>query len=302
MLKYKADIKTLIYLVMVTAILFVQWQVGFHVLLYVLSLWLAVAVAVIAHNHNHVPMWKSAFLNHVTDYWITLFYGFPAFAWTPTHNKNHHKFNNREGDYTITYRLSEHNNIFTLLSYPSISSYYQQSPLINHLKHLWKNKRRHFYLAIFQYVALGLFILTALIIDWRKALLYVVIPQQFALFTVLIFNYIQHVHADEESPYSHSRNFVSKFTNVALFNNGFHTVHHLRASTHWSLLPKEHEKIKHLIAPHLNQDVILFYLFRAYILGPFSRRFKTKSMRLERKAKQRAAAMQNEMGVAQPIG
>jgi beta-carotene hydroxylase len=285
-LKYRADVKTLIFLSLATAILFIQWSVGFNYILYFCSLYLGVIVAVIAHNHNHVPMWKSSVLNHITDYWITLFYGFPAFAWTPTHNKNHHKFNNRKGDYTITYRLSESNNILTLLSYPSVSSYFQQSPIMIHLRHLWANKRAKFFLAIGQYVALGIFIGIALFIDWRKALLYIVVPQQFALFTVMVFNYIQHVHADEESDYNHSRNFVSKFTNFMMLNNGYHTVHHLRASMHWSKLPEAHEKIKHLIEPHLNEKLIWVYLFKAYIAAPFISRFRTISMRLARKSRE----------------
>jgi len=291
MLKFKADIKTLIFLSLATAILFVQWNMDFNIVLYFVAIYLAVTVAVIAHNHNHVPMWKSSVLNHVTDYWITLFYGFPAFAWTPTHNKNHHKFNNREGDYTITYRLSERNNILTLLSYPSVSSYFQQHPIMIHLRALWANKRSKFYLAIFQYVALGIFIGIALYIDWRKALLYVIIPQQFALFTVMVFNYIQHVHADEESTYNHSRNFVSRFTNFMMFNNGLHTVHHMKASMHWSELRAAHEKIAHLIEPHLNQSTIWGYLFKSYIIAPFSKRFRTISMRLARKASKKEMAL-----------
>jgi fatty acid desaturase len=233
-------------------------------------------------------MWKSKLLNDITDYWITLFYGFPAFAWTPTHNKNHHKFNNREGDFTITYRVSEKNNIFTLLSYPSISSYFQQNPIVVYLKFLWKNKRSKFYISIFQYVALGLFIIIALLIDWKKALLYVIIPQQFALFSVLIFNYIQHVHADEESDYNHSRNFVSPTTNFLLFNNGFHTIHHFRASIHWSETPEAHKKIDHLIAPHLKERGFWPYIIKAYIIAPFNKTFRTKSMRLDRIAKERS--------------
>lgn len=287
MLKYKADIKTLIFLIMTTAMLFVQWNFGFHPLLYIFSLYLAVTVAVIAHNHNHVPMWKSKLLNDITDYWITLFYGFPIFAWTPTHNKNHHKFNNREGDFTITYRVSEKNNIFTLLSYPTISSYFQQNQIVMYLKFLWNNKRSKFYLSIFQYVALGLFIIIALLIDWKKAILYVIIPQQFALFSVLIFNYIQHVHADEESDYNHSRNFVSPTTNFLLFNNGFHTIHHFRASIHWSETPEAHKKIDHLIEPHLKERGFWPYIIKAYIIAPFNNTFRTKSMRLERLARQK---------------
>ncbi|MEI9933680.1 MAG: hypothetical protein WDM71_02250 [Ferruginibacter sp.] len=66
----------MLYLLMVTGILFYQWHFGFNIAVYIFALYLAVSVAVIAHNHNHVPIWKSDFLNHVTDYWITLFYGF----------------------------------------------------------------------------------------------------------------------------------------------------------------------------------------------------------------------------------
>ncbi|MEZ4689132.1 MAG: fatty acid desaturase [Ignavibacteria bacterium] len=286
MLKFKADIKTLIYLCLTTAMLFIQWNFGFHPVTYIISLYLAVTVAVIAHNHNHVPMWKSKILNDITDYWITLFYGFPAFAWTPTHNKNHHKFNNKEGDFTITYRVSEKNNIFTLLSYPSISSYFQQNPIVVYLKFLWNNNRKKFFISIMQYVALGLFIIIALLIDWKKAILYVIIPQQFALFSVLIFNYIQHVHADEESDYNHSRNFVSPMTNFLLFNNGFHTIHHYRASIHWSETPEAHKKIDHLIAPHLKERGFWPYIFKAYLISPFKKTFRTRSMRLDRIAKE----------------
>jgi beta-carotene hydroxylase len=286
MLKYRADIKTLVYLLLSPVLVFIQWKIGFHWLLYVVALYFAVSVSVIAHNHNHVPIWKSPFLNHITDYWITLFYGFPIFAWTPTHNKNHHKFNNRDGDYTITYRISESNNLLTLLSYPSISSYFQQSPILNYLRYLWVNKRKRFYIAIFQYVALGLYIAITLFIDWRKSLLYVIIPQQVALFSVMVFNYIQHVHADEESKYDHSRNFVSWYTNFMLFNNGYHTAHHHRASTHWSKIPEAHKQIAHLIDPKLQEGYIWGFLFKSYLLSPFMSIFKTRSMRLVRKAKE----------------
>jgi len=289
-LKFKADIKTLIFLALTTSILFVQWKYGFHVWLYILALYLEVTVAVIAHNHNHVPMWKSKFLNHVTDYWITLFYGFPAFAWTPTHNKNHHKFNNREGDYTITYRISEKNNVFTLLSYPSISSYFQQHPIAIHLRNLWATNKKKFFIAVGQYAALVLFIGIALLINWKKAILYIVIPQQFSLFSVMVFNYIQHVHADEESKFNHSRNFVSKSTNFLLFNNGYHTAHHHRASIHWSELPEAHAKLLPHIDPRLNEEGFWSYIIKAYVIAPFYRKFKMNSMRLARKAKESLAA------------
>ncbi|MFY7999701.1 MAG: fatty acid desaturase family protein [Candidatus Kapaibacteriota bacterium] len=285
--------RTLIFLSVTTALLFVQWNMPFNLFLspviYILSLYLAITVAVIAHNHNHLPTWKNQTMNTLMDYWITLFYGFPVFAWIPTHNRNHHHYTNREGDHTITYRFSEKNNLMTLLSYPAISSYFQQHPIVEYLRDLRTRNRTKFYQSIGQYVALGVMILAALLLDWKKAILFVLIPHQVALFSVLIFNYIQHVHADEESEYNHSRNFVSKFTNICLFNNGLHTAHHLRANTHWSEVPALHAKIEHLISPDLKERGFWPYIIRVYIGGLFVPKYRGSSMRLERIARMKAS-------------
>ena len=283
MLRYKADRRTLVYFAITTALLAAQWIHGeVHFLMYPLSLFMAISVAVIAHNHNHLPIWRSKALNAVTDYWLTIFYGFPTFAWIPTHNRNHHTLNNKEGDYTITYRISERNNLFTLITYPTISSYYQQKAIKEYLREQYRANRKWFIHCIVQYVVLVAFIGVALLIDWRKALLFIVIPQQVALFSVMIFNYVQHVHADEESEINHSRNFVG-FLNKLLFNNGYHTVHHNRSGLHWSLTPEEHAKIADKIDPALNERSFWWYIFRVYFLAPFVRKYRTNSPRLTRK-------------------
>jgi len=265
-----------------TALLGVQWNLAaFQPLLYAWSLFMAVSVAIIAHNHNHVPLWRSRLLNILTDYWLTLFYGFPAFGWIPTHNKNHHALNNKEGDYTITYRISEKNNLFTLLSYPTISSYFQQKPIAEYLKKLWRSDRPKFYLAASQYFVLVLYYAVVFLGNWKKALLFVVIPHQVSLFSVLIFNYVQHVHTDEESDYNHARNFVG-FINQALFNNGYHTIHHQSPGIHWSETPAAFRKIEGLIDPSLNERSFLWYVARVYLVAPFHAPFASVSKRLDR--------------------
>jgi fatty acid desaturase len=266
-----------------TALLLWQWNRSeFSVGLFIAACLMAVAVAVIAHNHNHVNIWKSKTLNRLTDYWITMFYGFPAFAWIPTHNQNHHKLNNREGDYTVTYRYTEANNLLTLVSYPSISSYHQQAAIYGYLRLLWRTNRKRFWFSVSQYAVLIAFIGGALLIDWKKALLYIVIPHQVGLFSVLAFNYLQHVHADEESKYNHSRNVTGFFLNTFLFNNGYHTVHHETAGMHWSETPAAHAKIAHLIDPRLNEKNTFWFLTRMYLLSPFIPKFRSQSLRLLR--------------------
>jgi len=285
MLRHAADIRTLIYMAVTTALLVVQWsRDSFSSVLFVACLFMAVSVSVIAHNHNHLTLWKSKKLNALTDYWLTLFYGFPAFVWIPTHNQNHHKFNNRDGDYTRTYRYTEKTNLFTLLTYPTVSGFHQQKPIRDFLKKQYSTNRRRFWFYISQYVLLVGFLVTAFVVDWQKALLYILVPQQVSLYVVLIFNYVQHVHADEESPVNHSRNIVGPLMNLLLFNNGLHTVHHDNPGMHWSDAPAAHAKIADKLDPRLNEQSFWWFLIRVYMLGIFSQKARGSSMRLERMA------------------
>ena len=285
-LKDNADVKSIIYVIITSALFIAQWMwLGVNPFIYTWYLFMSVAVSVMTHNHNHLPMWRSKVLNVLTDWWLTVFYGFPIFAWIPTHNKNHHRFNNREGDDSITYRVSEKNNFLTLVSYPTISGYYQQKAIANYLKDMKANNKEKFWISISQYFVLVLWIAAALIIDWEKALLFVIIPQQVSLFSVLIFNYVQHVHANEESEWNHSRNFTG-FLNFMLFNNGYHTIHHHKAGLHWNKVPEAHKEIEKNIDPILLERSFWWYIVRSYFLSIIIPKFRTNSMRLERMRKE----------------
>lgn len=289
MLRYNADIKSVIYIIITTSLFIAQWiWLGLNPFFYTWFLFMSVAVAVMTHNHNHLPMWRSKTLNILTDWWLTVFYGFPIFAWIPTHNKNHHRLNNREGDHSITYRVSEKNNFLTLISYPSVSGYHQQKAIFAYLKDAKANNKEKYWLCIAQYAILGLWTIGALLIDWQKALLFVIIPQQVSLFSVLIFNYVQHVHANEESEWNHSRNFTG-FLNFLLFNNGLHTIHHHKAGLHWSKVPEAHKAIEHNIHPVLLERSFWWYIAKSYFLGLFIPKYRTNSMRLERMMKEEEA-------------
>jgi hypothetical protein len=91
MLRYSADYRTLLWMLVLMPALIAYQYVHPEMLPYLswLSFYFAIAAGVIAHNHLHVPTFENKKLSTLFGYWIAIFYGFPTFAWIPTHNLNH---------------------------------------------------------------------------------------------------------------------------------------------------------------------------------------------------------------------
>jgi len=271
MLRYRADRRTIVYLAATTVLTAVNWKLGtVHPLLYAVTLFMFFTTAVISHNHNHLGMWRSKGLNLVTSYWIAIFYGHPAVAWVPTHNQVHHKLNNKPGDSSRSPKWFEGNHLAALLVYPVLTNFAQTRDINAFLKDLWKRDRAYFYSALSEYVVFFGSMAVIFILDWRKALLFFFIPQQVALFSIQVVNYLQHIETDAYSEWNHSRNFVSRTLNTLLFNNGFHTVHHLKPGVHWSLLPQLHAEHAQQIHASLLQESWLGYVGYTYFVRPLS--------------------------------
>lgn len=289
MLRYKADRRTLLWMLVFSPGLVILQYVRPELVPYLcwLSFYFAISAAVIAHNHQHCPTFKDKRANTLFSYWISIIYGFPTFAWIPTHNLNHHKFVNKPGDATITWRFTNSHNYLVAASYFFVSSYYQSGPIKEFLARVKKKNPRKYLGFISQYfVVYGSHLaLAALAIHlqgvrqglWLYALT-VGFPSFVALWTVMTFNYDQHAHTDPWSDYNHSRNFTGTLVNFFLFNNGLHTVHHEKADLHWSLAKEEHKKIEAYIDPSLKQRSLWWYWFKQYVLAPFVPSLGTKQL------------------------
>jgi len=282
LLRHKADIRTLAYLTLMVAVFVLLWKFGFDAygginsaivapLLTLLCL-LSIADAVISHNHNHVPIFRNRWANIVVGYVISFFYGFPSFGWIPTHNMNHHPLNNRPGDYSISTRPLRKVGPLAALLYPTVTSLTQTRLISPYLRRCWRDNRFLFWLALSEYVVFYGIMIALFVIDWRKALLFAVVPQQIGLFSIQHFNYLQHIETDSYSEYDHSRNFTGRVLNLYLFNNGYHTVHHHKPGTHWSRTPAAHQEVEHRIAPRLNVPNLLTYWIKRFVLDPLLRR------------------------------
>jgi fatty acid desaturase len=257
-----------------------------------LSLYFGFCAGVFSHNHNHSPTFKDRGRNAFHSAWLSIFYGYPTFAWIPTHNLNHHKYVNKAGDATITWRYSKKNTGFTSSTYYFVSAYWQGAVIDEYIRKakasnpsLYRQIRSQYATLVgAQAMLLAMGIGAAFLhhLPWWKGIgLWVMgfaLPAFFANYSMIFINYIQHVHTDPWSEHNHSRNFVSKLGNWLVFNNGYHAAHHESAGLHWSKLPEAHAKIAPLIDPALNEPSIFGYCFRAYFLGIFASRFRTKQV------------------------
>ena len=279
MLRHRADRRTLLYMAAATGVFVAQWTAdAFHPLLFAASLVLAFAVSVMHHNHQHGPIWRSAGLNHATDFWFTLFQGHPGFAFAPAHVGDHHAHPNAEPDTTRTWRWHDGNSMLGFIAHPAHFAYAVGPLLGRHAAQLWRSDRRRFALVASHYAALAGTVGLALWADWARAVLFVLIPQAVALFFLLGSNYLQHAHADDLSRWNHSRNFLG-WLNPLFFNVGLHTAHHEYGDAHWSELPRLHAQIAPRIDPRLVEASLLAYGLRVFVLAPFVPALRSQSLR-----------------------
>ncbi len=278
-LRFKADYRTLLWALAMPIVAIAQyWDPRLEKWLLPVTFYLAMAAGTIAHNHNHTPTFTKKPLNTFFGAYISVFYGYPTFAWVPTHNLNHHKWVNKPGDATITWRHTNRVSLFVALSYFFVSAYYQSVPIREYIKKARAKNPELFRRIVGQYVTwLGVsfaFLALGLALHpWKQALqLFVCVtflPQMFGTWTMMFFNYQQHLHCDPWSKHNHSRNITGRVFNFLVFNAGLHTAHHENAGTHWSELPKVHAKLAPHIDPMLLQYSFWWYLTKQYILGPF---------------------------------
>ena len=85
---------------------------------------------------------------------------------------------------------------------------------------------------------------------------------------IVSINLLQHQDCDFDSRFDHSRNWTGKMLNWCLFNNGFHTAHHLYPGAHWSQLPKLHDRrVARHISPSLIETSLVASVWRRFVTG-----------------------------------
>ena len=270
MLRYRADIRTLGILCAYAALVALQWALVpsgvLGVALILTTCFVSWECAVIAHNTVHTPVFTRRWMNKLFQIWVSCSYGFPISDYIPGHNLSHHRFMQLRQDVMRTSKVNFRWNLLNLLFFfPAVTpgilrgnGLYKK--LMGERARAWKRQ------LILESVVVWSIKIGAVALDWRKAVLYLIIPHVCANIGIVAINFLQHDGCDENHPVNHSRNFVGPVLNFLALNNGYHGIHHEVPGLHWSLTARAHaEKYHPTIHPALEQPSLPVYLFKAFI-------------------------------------
>lgn len=222
--------------------------------------------AVLTHNTIHHPIFVSKRLNKMMQVVLTLSYGHPVSAFVPGHNLSHHRFMQKPQDVMRTTKIDTGWNLLNAIVFvPSVALSVYKTDAAFTAK--MKEKRPGWYRQLrVEFLALIAVSIAILLIDWQKFLLFFWLPHMIAAFGIIGINYFWHDGCDEDSEYNHSRNFTGKLFGWLTFNNGYHTIHHMKPSLHWSLLPDAHaELVRPFMHPNLEKESLLLYMWQTLI-------------------------------------
>jgi fatty acid desaturase len=269
-LRYRADIRSLGILTSYAILFTLGWLLSPHgpllwawVTVLCLSAWYC---AIVAHNTVHCAVFTKRWMNRAFQVWVSLSYGFPISEYIPGHNLSHHRYMQMREDVMRTTKVRFRWNLLNLLFFfpvvtPAILRGNARFKLLRGPKALAWHRQFMLEAIVVWSVKVGL-----LLLDWRKALVFLVVPHLFANFGIVTINLLWHDGCDAEHPYNHSRNFISPLLNFLTVNNGYHGMHHIEPGLHWSLLPQAYaERLRPHLHPALEQYSLLAYVFRTFV-------------------------------------
>jgi len=224
---------------------------------------------VVVHNHNHCVVFTSDAANIAFNLLATLARGHCATDVHIAHNQNHHVEQGRDGDWIRPSLGGIGHPVVRLARYiarATLSMLRERRRL--GWEGMWRLPQPFRTSMLVEKVFLPCVVLALALHDWKAFLIFCTLPWAASLAWLVGVNYVQHEGCDPESRYGRSRNFTGAFTNWLLFNNGYHTAHHLDPRMHWSELPQAHSRIAASIPPELNEASATRYMLREYVFSP----------------------------------
>ena len=220
--------------------MFRWWLAAVHLALVVYFLG---PVILMLHNTSHRRLFRAPYgkLNLVIPWLIAPFFGESPETYFAHHIGMHHPENNGDDDLSCTLRY-ERDSIFGFARYFLRFFFFGIVELSAYFGKRGRN-RLLVRTLVGELAFIGIVVLLARL-EWRAALVVFVLPFLIARFGMMAGNWAQHAFIDRASPQNCYRNSITCIDtpyNTRCFNDGYHIGHHLKATRHWTEMPKEFE-------------------------------------------------------------
>ena len=282
--RFAADYRTLLWVFFAAALVALEFaRPALAPYLFWVNAYLALACGVIAHNHNHCPTFADKRANQAFGDGDLHLLRLPDLRLDPDAQPEPSQVRQsrrRRDDHLALHEQAQH---LVAASYFFVSSYYQGYPISAFIQKAREQNPAalpsdpHAVRVLERQPRWPLLGLALALHGLRQGLvLYVLacgIPAFFALWTIMLFNYEQHVHTDPWSEHNHSRSWDGKLVNFFLFNNGLHAAHHENPGTHWSKLPELHAELAPKIDQRLIERNMWWYFAKNYLVAPLFPKF-----------------------------
>jgi fatty acid desaturase len=251
-LRYSIDVRAVLIVAVATVLSilpFVRempwWQLA---VIWVAVVYLRTFCAFIQHNHNHLSVFRPWLLNRIFDLVLAQHTGYASALWQLHHNLGHHR------DY-----LDPGHDVASLLEPQSglprprwryavrgNLTIHRDAIRIARASQLQRGRKLVYKLG-FEVAAQCLIAVALLLVQPWLALAFFVLPNIINGFLIWWESYPHHLEMPGTSVYDSSMTVADPGYNLMTFNIGHHTAHHQKPTLHWSLLPEQTARIRHLI-------------------------------------------------------
>jgi fatty acid desaturase len=195
-----------------------------------------------ATSHRKLFNKRYAALNHFIPWALGPFFGQTPGTYFVHHMGMHHPENNLGPDLSSTMRY-QRDSFRSFLAYWARFFFFGVFELFGYLV----KRRRYTLLRRFLVGEAYFYLLVAglMWVNWQATVTVLVLPFVIVRWAMMGGNWAQHAFvdaADPANPYRNSITLINARHNRRCFNDGYHAVHHLRPTTHWTEMPLDFEK------------------------------------------------------------